>query len=215
MQAMEPVIDARDLVSDARGAVSAQRITVYPNQQHHGVKQPERQVADAMVAALRQQLQEEQLPRHHLSQQQQHDKPPWQQQQQRGLQTVPEGGMVSQQQQPLHATSTSNLTTHRVHVQHISSSGSPFDAAAGGNGSSSGSAQHAACLLEPGYCLQLMTVERRSQLWFHLQRAWVGAHMRTALAAAGAPGERVCAHGVIGRGLNTQRVDSTLNCLQA
>lgn len=38
------------------------------------------------------------------------------------------------------------------------------------------------------YKFVLVTVERKSNLFFHIQRAWLGAHMRLALTAAGVPG---------------------------
>ncbi|KAG1655431.1 hypothetical protein FOA52_004106 [Chlamydomonas sp. UWO 241] len=42
--------------------------------------------------------------------------------------------------------------------------------------------------LLPGYALEMLTIEPRSSLAFHLRRAWLGAHMRLGLAAAGRPG---------------------------
>lgn len=42
------------------------------------------------------------------------------------------------------------------------------------------------------YRLDFVTVERYSTLYFQIQRAWIGAHMRLALLDAGVPGE---AHG--------------------
>lgn len=44
---------------------------------------------------------------------------------------------------------------------------------------------------DTSYVLALWTVERCSCLWFHVHRAWVGAHMRRGLTNAGAPGERL------------------------
>eukprot|EP00878_Enallax_costatus_P027570 GHUV01029700.1.p1 GENE.GHUV01029700.1~~GHUV01029700.1.p1 ORF type:complete len:525 (+),score=192.69 GHUV01029700.1:287-1861(+) len=49
-----------------------------------------------------------------------------------------------------------------------------------------------AATVDSNYCLQLITVERSSGLFFHIQRAWIGANMRAALSAAGAPGELPC-----------------------
>lgn len=46
------------------------------------------------------------------------------------------------------------------------------------------------------YKFVLVTVERKSNLFFHIQRAWLGAHMRLALTAAGVPGGCRAAGGV-------------------
>lgn len=45
--------------------------------------------------------------------------------------------------------------------------------------------------IDGSYCLQLITVERSSGLFFHIRKAWIGANMRAALSAAGAPGRGV------------------------
>jgi hypothetical protein len=158
--------------------------------------------AARVVQALQVQLQ------HHMGagtshdahvQQQQQQQPPWQYHQDSHsssntvLQAVPEetaahASSGRSQPWPAQQQLVAASTNAAVQVQHVSSS------------SSVSPGQHSACNvsqqqqqqhqgLDEGYCLQLMTVERCSRLWFHLHRAWVGAHMRAALAAAEAPGD--------------------------
>jgi hypothetical protein len=154
------------------------------------------------VQALQAQLQ------HHMGAGTSHDshvqqpqqQPPWQYHQDSHsnsntvLQAVPEetaahASSGRSQPWPAQQQLVAPATNRAVQVQHVSSSSS----------SATPGHQPACNLSQPppqqqqgldeGYCLQLMTVERCSRLWFHLHRAWVGAHMRAALAAAGAPGD--------------------------
>lgn len=173
-----------------------------PAQQHVRQQQQcnQHDAAARVVQALQVQLQ------HHMGAGTSHDahvqqqpQPPWQYHQDSHsssntvLQAVPEetaahASTGRSQPWPAQQQLVASPTNAAVQVQHVSSSSSVTPG------------QHSACNLsqqphqglDEGYCLQLMTVERCSRLWFHLHRAWVGAHMRAALAAAGAPGDTGC-----------------------
>jgi hypothetical protein len=51
-----------------------------------------------------------------------------------------------------------------------------------------GGSTQPALALDQTYRLSLLTIERKSSLFYQLQSAWMGAHMRQALAQSGMPG---------------------------
>lgn len=178
-------------------------------QSHRPHQQQQQQQTDAgsrVVQALQEQLQQHLCAGTYLPQQQQ---APWHHHDYSNsssihgpLQTVPERTSIH-----CVSSSSTNVSSHRfpalqqpyeaqaaagVQVQHMYSlnSSQPAPWSSQQQHQQQQTSRHPQQQqLDESYCLQLMTVERCSRLWFHLQRAWVGAHMRAALAAAGAPGK--------------------------
>lgn len=207
-------MDTCDVVKDTRGDVHTLCVSIYPKQQqqqqqnHHRQQQQQQQPQEAatrVVQALKEQLQQHLYAAHPHNQQQQ---APWHSCHQGSnssghmpLGTVPESSSVhcGSSGSGSSGAHAANGVPHGmpagacadtlVQVQHTYSHSARSPAPWSPQQQQQQQQEQQQQELDQSYCLQLMTVERCSRLWFHLQRAWVGAHMRAALAAAGAPGE--------------------------
>jgi hypothetical protein len=206
-------VDVYDVVKDTRGDVHTSCVSIFPKQQqqqhhqqqHHQYQQQQQQqsheAATRVVQALKEQLQQHLCATTHPHNQQQ-QQAPWHSCQQGcspghvPLETVPESSSVQcvnssayvarAARMPAAASAAPWSPQHQhqqpqQHQQQHQQQQQP---------NQHQPQPHQQQELDQEYCLQLMTVERYSRLWFYLQRAWVGAHMRAILAAAGAPGER-------------------------